>query len=116
MSDRIIVAGAIAAFLFGISVISGRVTLAMMRRGRTGHETGFRLWAEILAFPAQVALIVWLFVYLNWYWAVGAIVLGLFLFGAAVNRNNLEAFYEAQPFLNGFVVFCTIMVWVAIHF
>lgn len=111
MDDFVLVLGAVATLLFGLSVMAGRVTLIVMRGGLADQETGLRHWGAVLAFPAQVAIIVWIFVYLPWYFAAGSVLLGLFFFGAVVNRANLGAFYVAQPALNAVSIAGSVILW-----
>ena len=99
-------------FCLCIAVLSGRITLILAREH---HDFRYNaLWRTALGalvLPSQIALVVWAFSTMQWYWAIVMILTIATLAGLPVTKNNLAAFYKLQPAIDITAIATTIILW-----
>ena len=95
----------------GMAVLSGRITLIGARGGMLEASTAARAVVGALVLPCQIALIVWAFSAMAWYWAVVSILGLAFGVGLLVTRSAWAALLQAQPVIDLGAIAATIGLW-----
>ena len=98
----------------GLAVLSGRVTLIMVRGGMVPEIHNQPLWRGVLGaliLPCQIALVVWCFATFPWYFSILGILIIAMLAGLLVTGDNWVALFRTQPAIDVLAIVPTVVLW-----
>ena len=103
--------------LFVMAVTLGMATVRIATiNARGGYQTFEAVVRAITSFASMLmclALIVWGFAALAWYWPVATFVAASIIVGMAIGRDNWPAFYVIQPLIALGTIGIGLVLWIA---
>ena len=102
----------LASFL--LAVVSGRILIVGIRGGIPADSGGpLRVMLSYPILPCQIALAVWAFAALPWYWALASLVGLALATGPIVSQGLFPSLFEVKPGIDAFAIAGTVALWLA---